>query len=70
MNSYNDIYGEYIKCLNKRDIISLAKFVHDNVCYNNHRLDYQVIKKCWRKTLMKFLTCILKFNYWFLIIFI
>lgn len=38
MNSYDDIYREYIHCLNRRDITGLAKFVHDNVHYNNQQV--------------------------------
>lgn len=38
MNSYNDIYKAYINCLNKRDLMNLRKFVHDNVSYNNNQI--------------------------------
>lgn len=49
MNSNSDIYREYINCLNRREIISLAKFVHDNVCYNDQQIGLSGYQKMLEK---------------------
>lgn len=53
MNSYDDIYREYINCLNRRDITGLAKFVHDNVHYNNQQVGLPGYQKMLEKNFIE-----------------
>ena len=49
MANCEQIYREYITCLNSRDLDNLKHFVHDDVCYNGNQIGISGYQKMLEK---------------------